>query len=98
MVLSTIAMYSASYRSAIANKTASFDVNLVSKKNVPGHPKETSFKDTVNFSAKKGVLVYVDLHEVSKDKHGNFYSGIPENSESGFGQLLDENYECIAKG
>jgi FkbM family methyltransferase len=36
--------------------------------------------------------------EVSKDEHGNIYKGVPDNSESGFKQLLDENYECIAKG
>ena len=36
--------------------------------------------------------------EVSKDKHGNIYKDIPENCESGFKQLLNENYECIAKG
>lgn len=36
--------------------------------------------------------------EVSKDKYGNIYKDIPENSESGFNQLLNSNYECVAKG
>jgi FkbM family methyltransferase len=36
--------------------------------------------------------------EVSKDKFGNIYKDVPENSESGFKQLLNENYECVARG
>ena len=36
--------------------------------------------------------------EVSKDKYGNIYKDIPENNESGFKELLNENYVCIAKG
>ncbi len=36
--------------------------------------------------------------EVTKDKHRNIYSNLPDNSESGFNQLLKDNYECVAKG
>lgn len=36
--------------------------------------------------------------EVTKDAYGNIYKDIPDNSESGFNQLLNENYACVAKG
>jgi FkbM family methyltransferase len=36
--------------------------------------------------------------EVTKDKHRNIYENLPDNSESGFNQLLRDNYECVAKG
>jgi FkbM family methyltransferase len=36
--------------------------------------------------------------EVTKDEHQNIYKGLPDNSESGFNQLLTKNYECIARG
>jgi FkbM family methyltransferase len=36
--------------------------------------------------------------EVTKDKHRNIYGNLPDNSESGFNQLLRGNYECVAKG
>ena len=36
--------------------------------------------------------------EVAKDKYGNTYTGIPDNSENGFNVLLKDNYECVAKG
>jgi FkbM family methyltransferase len=36
--------------------------------------------------------------EVTKDKHRNIYGNLPDNSESGFNELLRDNYECVAKG
>ncbi len=36
--------------------------------------------------------------EVAKDKHSNIYYDLPDNSESGFNNLLGNNYELIAKG
>jgi FkbM family methyltransferase len=36
--------------------------------------------------------------EVTKNDHQNIYKDLPDNSESGFNQLLNDNYECIAKG
>ena len=36
--------------------------------------------------------------EVTKDKYGNIYEGLPDNSESGFNQLLEANYKLVARG
>jgi FkbM family methyltransferase len=36
--------------------------------------------------------------EVSKDEVENIYRDLPKNNESGFRQLLDKNYMCVAKG
>lgn len=36
--------------------------------------------------------------EVTKDDKCNIYKNLPENSESGFADLLNENYELIARG
>ena len=36
--------------------------------------------------------------EVTKDEMHNTYSDLPSNSESGFAELLRNNYELIAKG
>jgi FkbM family methyltransferase len=36
--------------------------------------------------------------EVTKNEVGNVYSDLPDNSESGFSDLLDMNYVLIAKG
>ena len=36
--------------------------------------------------------------EVTKNEHRNIYSNLPDNSESGFAELLNQNYICIAKG
>ncbi len=36
--------------------------------------------------------------EVAKDKYGNIYKDLPDNSEKGFNLLLAKNYECVAKG
>lgn len=36
--------------------------------------------------------------EVSKDRYGNIYKDIPNNNESGFADLLNVNYDCIARG
>jgi hypothetical protein len=36
--------------------------------------------------------------EVAKDDRKNVYSDLPDNSESGFNELLCENYKLIAKG
>ncbi len=36
--------------------------------------------------------------EVTKDGIGNVYSDLPDNSETGFSELLDANYRLISKG
>jgi len=36
--------------------------------------------------------------EVTKDKYKNVYLDLPNNSEKGFQELLNENYQLIAKG
>ena len=36
--------------------------------------------------------------EVNKDKYGNLHKNLPDNTEQGFHNLLDKNYELIAKG
>ncbi len=36
--------------------------------------------------------------ETGKDGFGNIYPDLPDNSESGFANLLGENYNCVAKG
>lgn len=36
--------------------------------------------------------------EVTKDENRNIYSDLPDNTESGFFELLTDNYELIAKG
>ena len=36
--------------------------------------------------------------EVVKDEYRNIYRDLPDNSESGFNELLKDNYELIAKG
>ena len=36
--------------------------------------------------------------EVTKDERKNIYTDLPDNSESGFNELLCENYKLIAKG
>lgn len=36
--------------------------------------------------------------EVTKDGKHNIYSDLPDNTESGFFELLKDNYELIAKG
>lgn len=36
--------------------------------------------------------------EVTKDEKHNIYSDLPDNTESGFFELLKDNYELIAKG
>ncbi len=36
--------------------------------------------------------------EVTMDKYKNIYLDLPDNSEKGFQELLDENYQLIAKG
>jgi len=36
--------------------------------------------------------------EVAKNKYGNVYKDLPDNSEDGFNNYLANNYECIAKG
>lgn len=36
--------------------------------------------------------------EVTKDAHKNIYQDLPDNSESGFRELLEGNYELVAKG
>jgi FkbM family methyltransferase len=36
--------------------------------------------------------------EVSKDEKGNIYENLPDNSESGFAELLGTNYELVATG
>lgn len=36
--------------------------------------------------------------EVTKDEYGNIYEGLPDNSETGFKQLLEANYELVARG
>ena len=36
--------------------------------------------------------------EVTKDGKFNIYKDLPDNSESGFSELLNENYELIARG
>jgi FkbM family methyltransferase len=36
--------------------------------------------------------------EVARNEFGNIYGDLPDNSEAGFGELLDENYEMVANG
>ncbi|MDC9727545.1 MAG: hypothetical protein PSN35_06900 [Candidatus Thioglobus sp.] len=36
--------------------------------------------------------------EVLKNKNTAIYSNLPNNSEEGFNLLLNDNYECVAKG
>ena len=36
--------------------------------------------------------------EVAKDQYSNIYKDLPDNSESGFNEFLNDNYECVAKG
>jgi FkbM family methyltransferase len=36
--------------------------------------------------------------EVTKDAYKNIYKDLPDNSESGFRELLEGNYELVAKG
>lgn len=36
--------------------------------------------------------------EVTKDKYGNIYENLPDNSETGFKNLLSKNYSISAKG
>lgn len=36
--------------------------------------------------------------EVTKDKYRNIYKDLPDNSETGFNNLLGNNYELVAKG
>lgn len=36
--------------------------------------------------------------EVSKNSKGNIYKNLPDNSESGFSELLEKNYTLVAKG
>lgn len=36
--------------------------------------------------------------EVTKDEYGNIYEDLPDNSESGFHELLNDHYELVAKG
>jgi FkbM family methyltransferase len=36
--------------------------------------------------------------EVTKDAYNNIYKDLPDNSETGFAELLHENYELVAKG
>jgi len=36
--------------------------------------------------------------EVTKDAYSNIYRDLPDNSESGFGELLNDKYELVAKG
>ena len=36
--------------------------------------------------------------EVTKNDKGNIYKGLPDNSEKGFNEILNEHYKLIAKG
>jgi len=36
--------------------------------------------------------------EVAKDEKGNIYSDLPDNSEQGFDNLLNDNYRLVSKG
>jgi len=36
--------------------------------------------------------------EVTKDKYRNIYKDLPDNSETGFNEILGENYMCVARG
>ena len=36
--------------------------------------------------------------EVTKNEKGNVYSDLPDNSEKGFNELLQDNYQLVAKG
>lgn len=52
-----------------------------------------TMKDFIN-NGKIGTIT----SEVTKDKYLNIYSNLPNNNESGFNQLLSNNYELVAKG